>query len=77
MIYNLLNKFININTPIGYSSIMAAIMFIGGIIMLMLGFLGEYIGRIYISLNKSPQYVLRQTINVEDAENTSGHTKEK
>ncbi|MBE6787809.1 MAG: glycosyltransferase family 2 protein, partial [Ruminococcaceae bacterium] len=46
-IYIVVNKFININTPIGYSSIMAAIMFIGGIIMLMLGFLGEYIGRIY------------------------------
>ena len=30
--------------------------------MLMLGLIGEYIGRIYISLNNSPQYVIRETI---------------
>ena len=28
--------------------------------------IGEYIGRIYISLNRSPQYVIRETINVKD-----------
>ncbi len=39
--------------------------FIGGIIMLMLGLIGEYIGRIYISLNNSPQYVVRKYINYE------------
>ena len=44
---------------------MAAIVFFGGMIMLMLGMIGEYIGRIYISLNRSPQYVIRETINVE------------
>ena len=42
--------FINQNSPMGYSSIMAAIMFIGGMIMLMLGMIGEYIGRIYMSI---------------------------
>ena len=31
-------------------------------IMLMLGLIGEYIGRIYISLNNSPQYVIREKI---------------
>ena len=39
---------------------MAAIMFIGGMMMLMLGLIGEYIGRIYISINNSPQYVIRE-----------------
>ena len=36
--------------------------------MLMLGMIGEYIGRIYICLNNAPQYVVRETINV-DGEN--------
>lgn len=45
----------------GYSSLMAVILFIGGMIMIMLGICGEYIGRIYISLNSSPQYVIRDT----------------
>lgn len=30
--------------------------------MLMLGLIGEYVGRIYISLNNSPQYVIREVI---------------
>lgn len=49
----------------GYSSTVALLLFIGGMIMLMLGLVGEYIGRIYISINNSPQYVIRETINVE------------
>lgn len=50
----------------GYSSLMAAILLIGGIIMLMLGIIGEYLGRIYISINNSPQYVIKEMINVEE-----------
>lgn len=49
----------------GYSSIMAVLLFIGGIIMLMLGIVGEYIGRIYISINNSPQYVIKEKVNME------------
>ncbi|MEF2920366.1 MAG: glycosyltransferase [Acutalibacteraceae bacterium] len=51
---------------LGYSSTMAVMLFIGGMIMLMLGLIGEYIGRIYISLNNSPQYVIREIINKDD-----------
>ena len=47
----------------GYSSLAAIILFIGGIIMLMLGLIGEYLGRIYISINNSPQYVIKERIN--------------
>ena len=52
----------NPDVPMGFSSTMAALVFFGGMIMLMLGLIGEYIGRIYISLNNSPQYVIRETI---------------
>lgn len=51
---------------VGYSSLMAIILFIGGIIMIMLGIIGEYLGRIYICINKSPQYVIKETINFSD-----------
>lgn len=44
----------------GYSSLMAVVLLIGGMLMLMLGMVGEYIGRIYISINRSPQYVVRE-----------------
>lgn len=62
-IYTVIKKFINPAVPVGFSAMMAAIVFLGGMIMLMLGLIGEYLGRIYISLNNSPQYVIRECIN--------------
>ncbi len=67
-IYTILKKFINPDVPLGFSSMMAALVFFGGMIMIMLGLIGEYIGRIYISMNNSPQYVIRERINVESEE---------
>ena len=58
--------FVNPDVPLGYSSMMAALVFFCGMIMVMLGLIGEYIGRIYISMNSSPQYVIRERINAED-----------
>lgn len=61
-----INKlFLNTITVQGYASIVALILFVGGIIMMMLGMIGEYIGRIYICLNDSPQYVIKDKINTD------------
>ncbi len=65
-IYAVINKIINPNAPLGYSSLMAMIAFLGGAIMMLLGLIGEYVGRIYICLNKSPQYVIKETHNFDD-----------
>lgn len=62
-IYTVVKKFVNPNVPMGFSSMMSAIVFMGGMTMVMLGLVGEYIGRIYISMNNSPQFVIRETIN--------------
>ncbi len=64
-IYTVVKKFINPDVPMGFSSMMAALVFFGGMIMIMLGLIGEYIGRIYISMNNSPQYVIKERINIE------------
>lgn len=64
-IYTIVKRLLNPDVPMGFSSTMAAIVFFGGMMMLMLGLIGEYIGRIYISLNNSPQYVIREKINLE------------
>lgn len=66
-IYTIIKRLVNPDVPMGFSSTMAAIVFFGGMIMLMLGLIGEYIGRIYISLNNSPQYVIREKINLGQA----------
>lgn len=61
VIYIIINKIYNPNVPIGWSSTGAIILIVGGIILCVLGMLGEYLGRVYISLNKSPQYVINET----------------
>ena len=65
-IYTIVKKIINPAVPMGFSSMMSAIMVIGGMLMLMLGMVGEYIGRIYVCMNHSPQYVIKETINEEE-----------
>lgn len=62
-IYTIVKRFINPSVPMGFSALMAALVFFGGMIMIMLGLIGEYIGRIYISMNNSPQYVIREWMN--------------
>lgn len=67
-IFTVVKKFVNPAVPVGFSALMAAIVFFCGLILLMLGIIGEYIGRIYISLNNSPQYVIRECVDERDAE---------
>lgn len=65
----IIRKLLRPLVPMGYSSTMAAVLFIGGMIMIMLGLIGEYIGRIYISLNNSPQFVVREVYGNEPGHN--------
>ena len=62
-IYTIIKK-IFFNPPglvTGFSALMSVIVFVGGMLMLMLGLVGEYMGRMYVAMNNSPQYVIRQT----------------
>lgn len=54
------------NIAVGYTSTIALLLFIGGLIMLILGFLGEYIGRIYMTVSGAPQYQIREVMNDEE-----------
>lgn len=45
---------------VGFSALMSVIVFMGGLILLVLGLVGEYIGRMFISINNSPQYVISE-----------------
>lgn len=62
----IIQKLSGVDIAVGYSSIVAILLFIGGVIMIMLGIIGEYIGRIYISINNSPQYVIKEMINFDE-----------
>jgi len=62
-------KFMGYTLP-GYASVMVAILFLGGIQLITVGILGEYIGRIFSEQQKRPLYVLQDTINIEKVTST-------
>lgn len=55
-------KIIDTNVLIGWSSVFSLMLIIGGLILCMLGMIGEYIGRIYMCINMTPQYVIKEVI---------------
>lgn len=61
-IYTIIKKLF-LNPPglvTGFSALMSVLVFMGGMLMLMMGLVGEYMGRMYISMNNSPQFVIRE-----------------
>ena len=62
-VYIIINKILNPNVQVGWSSLMCMMFFMGGMTMLMLGMIGEYLGRIYININNKPQYVIKEKKN--------------
>jgi undecaprenyl-phosphate 4-deoxy-4-formamido-L-arabinose transferase len=49
-------------TPSGYASLMTVVLLVAGVQFLILGVLGEYVGRAFLSANGKPQGVVRETI---------------
>ena len=45
-----------------------AIVVFSGLILMVLGIIGEYLGKMILILNRTPQYIVRETINVSDEE---------
>ena len=62
MIAVIIEKFVVPDVSVGWTSLMATILMVGGVILIVLGLIGEYVGRIYLSLNSTPQYVERTVI---------------
>lgn len=71
----IIGKLTNADMALGWTSIVATNILVGGIIMIVLGVIGEYIGRIYLCLNQTPQYVIKEVIDKRDS--NSGETHEK
>lgn len=66
IIWILYEKFF-LNSPIiGWSSTMIAILFLGGIQLISIGIIGEYIGRIYDEVKGRPLFIVEKAVNFED-----------
>lgn len=59
-IYFAVEKYLDPNVPLGFTSLFISISIFGGIQLIMLGMVGEYIGRVFLSMNKKPQYTIRK-----------------
>lgn len=62
--------FYGVDTP-GYASLMVAVLVIGGMILISLGIIGEYLGRIYEEVKARPAYIIKDAIGFDDPYNIS------
>jgi undecaprenyl-phosphate 4-deoxy-4-formamido-L-arabinose transferase len=53
--------------PPGWASLMAALMLLSGVQLMILGIVGEYLGRLYLTANRKPQSVVRSVTRAEPA----------
>jgi glycosyltransferase involved in cell wall biosynthesis len=62
ILYALFERLFGTGVVKGWTSTMIAILFIGGVQLICMGIIGEYIGRIYGESKRRPLYVIRETI---------------
>jgi polyisoprenyl-phosphate glycosyltransferase len=61
VIFVIYQKLLHPEYPEGWASLIATILFVGGIQTLCIGMIGEYLGRSYLKLNHKPQFVIGST----------------
>lgn len=65
-IYIIIKHLITPYSVLGWTSLITVILFASGLLMFTIGAVGEYVGRIFLSINRLPQYVIKEEINVDD-----------
>lgn len=65
LIYSLIRHFMGA-TIVGWTTLMVSLWAIGGLILLSLGVVGEYIGKIYLETKARPRYLIEQFLNEEE-----------
>ena len=50
--------------PVGWTSLVVVIIFFGGVQLLALGLIGEYLGRTYLLSNNHPQFSIKESKNI-------------
>ena len=68
LVYSLIRKWMGA-TIVGWTSLMVSIWMVGGIQLLCLGIIGEYIGKIYSETKKRPRYIIENILYEETPEN--------
>lgn len=53
--------------PIGWSSLIVTILIVGGVQLLALGMIGEYLGRVFLTINSRPQFIVAETVGLKES----------
>jgi dolichol-phosphate mannosyltransferase len=61
-VYFVMRLFLDVEIPKGFTTLAILILFLGGIQLLSIGLIGEYLGRIYDEVKSRPEYVEREVI---------------
>ena len=61
----LYKKLVSHEAILGWASTLTAILFLGGLQLVTLGLIGEYIGRIYEEVKRRPFFVIAERVNVD------------
>lgn len=67
-ILTVINKILNPDIPVGWSSMLCVVVVFFGLVLMMLGIIGEYLGKIILILNNTPQFVVREAIHAGSAQ---------
>ncbi len=62
-IYAVMIKLFTNNSISGWTSVLTVVLFIGGIQLIMIGILGEYVGKLFIESKKRPAYIIKEKSN--------------
>jgi len=76
IIVAIVDRFLETNVVRGWASIFVAVLFMGGVQLVSLGILGEYLGRIYTEVKRRPLYVVQERLGF-PASNSKENAKEK
>ena len=57
--------FIEHEIPAGWASLIVAVTFFGGVQLCVLGLIGEYLGRLFLTVNRLPQFVVSDVYGIE------------
>jgi undecaprenyl-phosphate 4-deoxy-4-formamido-L-arabinose transferase len=61
----LIEALIKRDLPTGWASIMSALALLAGVQLLILGVMGEYLGRMFLTANQKPQYIVREVLRAD------------
>jgi dolichol-phosphate mannosyltransferase len=64
--FSLATRFLGIPAPHGWASIVATVLFVGGVQLVVLGVMGEYLGRVLDEVRRRPSYLVRSRIGFDE-----------